>query len=64
MSNYKDQLTLFVTGKHVVMKRGVWTPGLLPWAKPLICSLITKVILNSESLKHEIKANLVWFSSL
>lgn len=64
MSDYKDQLTLSVTGQHVVMKQGMWTPGLLPWAKPLIWTLIVEVILNSQSLKHGIKANLVWFSPL
>jgi len=63
MSDYKDQLTLSVTEKHVVMKWSVWTPGLLPWAKPPIWSHITEVILNSQSLKHGIKANLVWFSA-
>lgn len=62
MCDYKDWLTLSVTGKHVVMKWAVWTPDLLPWAKPLTWSIIIEVILNSQSLKHGIKANLVWFS--
>lgn len=62
MSDYKDWLTLSLTGKHTLMKQGVWTPGLFPWAKPLIWSLIIVAILNSQPLKHGIKANLVWFS--
>lgn len=53
---------LSVTGKHVVMKRGVWTPGLVPWAKPLTWGVTIEVILNSQSLKRGIEASLVWFS--